>query len=78
MYSPKVADEQVRRLFRIRSALHRPMTQLVAEALEAYLTEQEATLASRATQPAGEDGYAVTASGREWLCRYGVARATAA
>jgi predicted transcriptional regulator len=78
MYSPKVADEHVRRLFRIRSALHRPMTQLVAEALEAYLTEQEAALALPAAPLAGEDGYAVTASGREWLRRYGAARGAVA
>ena len=78
MYSLKVADEQVRRLFRIRSALRRPMTKLVAEALEAYLSEQEAALAPPALPPGGEDGYAVTDNGREWLRRYGAARGTAA
>ena len=74
MYSPKVKDAQVRRLFRIRLAVRRPMTQLVAEALEAYLIQQEAALALPATPPAGEDGYAVTASGRELLRRHAAAR----
>lgn len=74
MYSPKVKDAHVRRLFRIRVALRRPMTQLVAEAVEAYLTQKEAALALPATPPAGEDGYAVTASGRDWLRRYDAAR----
>ena len=74
MYSPKVKDAHVRRLFRIRLALRCPMTQLVAEALEAYLTQQEAALTLPATPPASGDAYAVTASGRELLRRYFAAR----
>ncbi len=37
MYSPKVREDLVPRLYRLKLRLNRPMTVLVAEAVEAYL-----------------------------------------
>jgi hypothetical protein len=41
VYSPKVREDLVPRLYRLKVKLKRPMTHLVAEAVEAYLQQHE-------------------------------------
>lgn len=40
MYSPKIPDRFIPVLYRLARARRRPMTQLVAEAVECYLADQ--------------------------------------
>lgn len=41
MYSPKVREQQVRRLYLLKQTEKRPMTLLVSEAIEQYLLKKE-------------------------------------
>jgi len=41
MYQPRIKDEQIRRLYKVRKEQKRPMTKVVAEAIEQYLANQE-------------------------------------
>jgi predicted DNA-binding protein len=41
VYSPKVREDLIPRLYRLKIKLNRPMTHLVAEAVEAYLAHHE-------------------------------------
>ncbi len=41
MYSPKVREDLIPRLYRLKVKLNRPMTHLVAEAVEVYLARHE-------------------------------------
>ena len=59
----------IRRLYRVRKAQQRPMTHVVAEALEVYLAQQEGPLSVLTLLDRQEDAYAVTDSGREYLRR---------
>jgi hypothetical protein len=58
MYSPKIPEHLIPRLYRAARAERRPMTRLVADAVEHYLVEQH---------EAPEPGYAVTELGRDLL-----------
>lgn len=40
MYSPKIPERLIPPLYRLAQARGKPMTRIVAEALEAYLTRQ--------------------------------------
>ena len=60
MYSPKINEIQIRRLYRLRKAQRRPMTHVVADALDIYLAQQEAAV---------EDTFVLTESGRDFLRR---------
>jgi hypothetical protein len=59
MYSPKIPEHFIPRLYRAAKAQKRPMTRLVADAVQRYLEEHDTP----------EVGYAVTAEGRELLRR---------
>jgi hypothetical protein len=41
MYSPKIPETLIPRLYRLAKAQHRPMTRLVADAVELYLIREE-------------------------------------
>ena len=41
MYSPKIPEHLIPRLYRLARAQHRPMTRLVADAVELYLIREE-------------------------------------
>jgi hypothetical protein len=41
VYSPKVREDLIPRLYQLKVKLNRPMTHLVAEAVEAYLAHHE-------------------------------------
>jgi predicted DNA-binding protein len=41
MYSPKIPESLVPRLYRLAKSQRRPMTRLVAEAVELYLIREE-------------------------------------
>lgn len=59
MYSPKIPETLIPRLWAIARAQKRPMTQVAADAIRRYLDGHE--------QP--EVGYALTEQGRECLRR---------
>ena len=59
MYSPKISETQVRRLYRLARAQHRPMTHLVGHAIQAYFDQHE--------RP--EVAYVITDQGRDALRR---------
>jgi len=42
MYSPKVREYHVQKLYKLKQVCKKPMTKLLAEALQKYLEEQEA------------------------------------
>jgi hypothetical protein len=44
VYSPKVREDLIPRLYRLKVKLNRPMTHLVAEAVEQYLKHQESQM----------------------------------
>ena len=44
MYTPKIPEDLVRRLYRLKQQNRKPMTVLVAEAIEIYLNEQESKI----------------------------------
>ena len=44
MYSPKVKEEHVRALYRLKQIVKQPMTVLLAEALEEYLKNKQSLL----------------------------------
>ena len=60
VYSPKINETRVRQLYRLRKLQMRPMTHVVADALDIYLAQQEAQV---------EDTYVLTDRGREFLSR---------
>lgn len=39
MYSPKIKDHHVKALYRLKQIVRRPMTHLVEDAIENYLTQ---------------------------------------
>ena len=39
MYSPKIKEELVRKLYQLKQQTHRPMTSLANEAIENYLEQ---------------------------------------
>jgi hypothetical protein len=57
MYSPKIPEQLIPRLYRAAKAQKRPMTRLAADAIQRYLEEHE---------PA-EYGYVITEQGRPCL-----------
>ena len=59
MYSPKIPEHLIPRLYQAAKAQKRPMTRLAAEAIQHYLEERE--------EP--EYFYALTESGRKFLSR---------
>ena len=59
MYSPKIPEHLIPRLYRAARAQKRPMTRLAADAIQRYLDERE--------QP--EVAYVLTDSGRDFLRR---------
>ena len=59
MYSPKIPESLIPRLYQAAKAQKRPMTRLAAEAIQQYLDECE--------EP--EYFYALTESGRQCLSR---------
>ena len=63
MYSPKIPEHFIPRLYRAAQAQKRPMTRLVADAVQRYLDEHEAP----------EVGYVLTEQGRSLLRRAQVA-----
>jgi len=44
MYSPKIPERLIPALYRLARARGKPMTKIVAEALEAYLASQDVVL----------------------------------
>lgn len=44
MYSPKIKEEHIPRLYRMGKKFHRPMTYLVNEAIEEYLVNKQEVL----------------------------------
>ena len=48
MYSPKIPERLIPALYRLARARGKPMTKIVAEALEAYLTSQAVVLIEQA------------------------------
>lgn len=40
MYTPKLKDENVRKLYQLKQRVRKPMTELINEAVEMYLMEQ--------------------------------------
>ena len=59
MYSPKIPEHLIPRLYQAAKAQKRPMTRLAAEAIQRYLEESQ--------EP--EYFYALTESGRQCLSR---------
>jgi len=43
MYSPKITEENVRRLYRLKLLEHKPITRLANEAISAYLNQKTKT-----------------------------------
>ncbi|MGE5620988.1 MAG: hypothetical protein ACM3U0_00310 [archaeon] len=41
MYSPKIKEELVKRLYRLKQSKKKPLTKLVNEAIEKYLKKSE-------------------------------------
>jgi hypothetical protein len=56
MYSPKVSEDLIHRLYRQGQRLKRPMTKLVNEAVNRYLSELESEEAGSAQDPASSSG----------------------
>ncbi len=56
MYSPKIAEPQVRVLYRLARARGVPMTRLVAEIIEAYLALQVEAPPDGAARPSDASG----------------------
>jgi hypothetical protein len=48
MYSPKIPDRLIPALYRLARARGKPMTKIVAEALEAYLASQDIVVVDQA------------------------------
>jgi len=48
MYSPKIPERLIPALYRLARARGKPMTAIVAEALDAYLASQDVTLIEHA------------------------------
>jgi hypothetical protein len=48
MYSPKIPDRLIPALYRLARARGKPMTKIVAEALDAYLASQDIVLVDQA------------------------------
>ncbi len=59
MYSPKIPEHLIPRLYRMARAQKRPMTRLVADAVQRYLEERDTP----------EVGYVLTERGRTCLRR---------
>jgi hypothetical protein len=60
----------MRRLYRARKLQQRPMTHLVADALEVYLAQHEGATSALEVLDRQQDVYAVTDRGREFMRRH--------
>ena len=69
MYSPKIPEALVRRTYRAGKAIGKPMTRLVAEALERYLDEIEGRPHLRLMVDHDTDGWSLTPKGTQLLER---------
>lgn len=70
MYSPKIPEALVRRTYRAGKAVGKPMTRIVAEALERYLDEIEGRPHLRLLLDyQSDDGYTLTPQGAQLLER---------
>lgn len=41
MYSPRIKDEQLRKLYQLKQVSNKPITQMVQEAIEEYLIKYD-------------------------------------
>lgn len=41
MYSPRIKDEQLRKLYQLKEVKKKPITQMVQEAIEEYLSKHD-------------------------------------
>lgn len=41
MYSPKIQEDQIRKLYRVAKKRKKPMTEIVEEAIDRYLNEED-------------------------------------
>ena len=67
MYQPQLSDSSIHRIWVIAKAQRRPMTHVVAEAVERYLCDAEAAIGSAADNV--EPAFGVTERGRAYLRR---------